>query len=213
MKELVIKGHKVTFYENESEVPETQETITDKGECDRPCTTQDIDIFFGESTIKMAHKWVLDVDGYRVLIFVEPKIPIMKFSWVRMHIGSGDCPESILADLREFLCYIHNDYAIRHATSYSDTATMRMAYDDKVYLVESFDGVWIDPTTIPEGKHVYYARHADDICYPRTIATKGNCPVVNFWGTFVCDEPIDVTGKGYRKAYRDERPIVWFQCE
>lgn len=54
---------------------------------------------------------------------------------------------------------------------------------------EFFD--WrIDPTTIPEGKHVYMCRHDDngDWVTPVTIERR---VWVNFCGTFITDAPLE----------------------
>ena len=62
-----------------------------------------------------------------------------------------------------------------------------------IHRVEYFDGIRIDPQSLPKGKHMYHTRHSDnDISQPVTIAPEGTAVIVNFCGTIVTDQPLEV---------------------
>ena len=62
-----------------------------------------------------------------------------------------------------------------------------------IHKVEYFDGIRIDPQSLPKGKHMYHTRHSDnDISQPVTIAPEGTAVIVNFCGTIVTDQPLEV---------------------
>lgn len=76
---------------------------------------------------------------------------------------------------------------------YKSIIDIRIKRQKECHEVEFFDGIRIDPSTIPSGKHMYHTRHADnDCCQPKTIAPEGIPIVVNFCGTIVSDTPLDV---------------------
>ena len=78
---------------------------------------------------------------------------------------------------------------------YEDDLEIIIENDDKVYNVEFFDGVRLDPKTIPSGKHLYHTRHDDygNWSEPVTIAQEGCQIMVNFCGSIVSDEPFNLT--------------------
>lgn len=75
---------------------------------------------------------------------------------------------------------------------YQDNLEIRVRYQRRLHNVEYFDGVRV--TNVPDGKHVYHTRHADngDMAHPVTIAKEGKPVLVNFCGSIVSDEPIDI---------------------
>ena len=94
-----------------------------------------------------------------------------------------------------------------------DWCEMRLAYTDDTMMVEWFDGVRIDPRTIPAGKHAYQTRHSDycdNLSLPRTVLEENEVCCVNFCGTIVTDKPLDLKGKGYRAKWTGERPVVYW---
>lgn len=59
--------------------------------------------------------------------------------------------------------------------------------------VEYFDGIRLNPDTLPDGKHMYHTRHSeDDISQPVAIAKEGTSVIVNYCGTIVTDKPLKV---------------------
>ena len=62
-------------------------------------------------------------------------------------------------------------------------------------IVEFFDGIRLDPASIPEGKHMYHTRHNDDGDWstPVTVQVEERGIMVNFCGSIVTDEPINIT--------------------
>lgn len=60
--------------------------------------------------------------------------------------------------------------------------------------VEWAEGIRIAPDTLPNGKHAYTTRHADngDWCTPIEIAPECDMIRVNFCGTIISDEPIEI---------------------
>ena len=76
---------------------------------------------------------------------------------------------------------------------YKSIIDIRIKRQKEIHEVEFYDGVRIDPSTIPSGKHMYQTRHSDtDLSRPLTIAPEGVSIVVNFCGTIVSDTPLDV---------------------
>ena len=75
-----------------------------------------------------------------------------------------------------------------------DHLVIRLKRQKEFHDVEFFDGMRIDPSTIPAGKHMYHTRHDDygNICTPVAIAPEGTGIVVNFCGTIVTDEALNV---------------------
>lgn len=87
-------------------------------------------------------------------------------------------------------------------SGYQDTLEIRLKYQRKFHVVEYFDGVRINPETLPEGKHLYHTRHSDtDISRPLTIRKEGTPVIVNFCGSIVTDEAINV--------YEDEVKLTY----
>lgn len=81
------------------------------------------------------------------------------------------------------------------AEDYGCKLEIRIKRQKEYHEVEYFDGVRIDPKSLPEGKHLYHTRHSDtDISQPVTIAREGNVIVVNFCGSIVTDKPLEVKG-------------------
>ena len=74
-----------------------------------------------------------------------------------------------------------------------DKLEIRLKRQRDFHVVEYFDGVRINPESLPTGKHMYHTRHSDtDISQPVTIAPEGQVIVVNFCGTIVTDIPLNV---------------------
>lgn len=74
-----------------------------------------------------------------------------------------------------------------------DFIKIRIKRQKDYHTVEYFDGVRIDPSSLPENKHLYHTRHSDtDISIPVSIAPEGTVIVVNFCGSIVSDEPLDI---------------------
>lgn len=74
-----------------------------------------------------------------------------------------------------------------------DTLEIRMKRQKDIHKVEYFDGIRINPKSLPKGKHMYHTRHSDnDISQPVTIAPEGTAVIVNFCGTIVTDKPLEV---------------------
>lgn len=70
---------------------------------------------------------------------------------------------------------------------------LEICLNEEYYEVEFFDGVRLDPESIPEGKHTYHTRHADDdMSQPVTIAPEGEMILINFCGTIVVDKKFDI---------------------
>ena len=84
---------------------------------------------------------------------------------------------------------------------YPDNLEIRVKYQRRFHNVEYFDGVRV--TNVPEGKHVYHTRHADngDMAHPVTIAREGKIIIVNFCGSIVSDEPINIKGEEEKLTY------------
>lgn len=77
---------------------------------------------------------------------------------------------------------------------YRSILEIRIKRQAEYHTVEYFDGVRLNPNTLPEGKHMYHTRHSDyDMASPVAIAPEGTPVIVNFCGTIVTDEPLKVT--------------------
>ena len=77
---------------------------------------------------------------------------------------------------------------------YKCNLEIRMKRQKDIHKVEYFDGVRVNPDTLPKGKHLYHTRHSDtDISQPVAIAPKGTIIVVNFCGSIVTDKPLNVS--------------------
>ena len=88
---------------------------------------------------------------------------------------------------------VSNNYQELRGMSYKDILDIRLKRQKESHEVEYFDGIRLDPDTIPSGKHMYHTRHSDtDMTEPRTIAPEGMSIMVNFCGTIVSDTPLDV---------------------
>lgn len=85
------------------------------------------------------------------------------------------------------------DYSEISKTSYGNKLDIRFKYKRESHEVEYYDGVRINPETLPEGKHLYHTRHSDtDITQPLTIAPEGVNIIVNFCGSIVTDKVFDL---------------------
>lgn len=62
----------------------------------------------------------------------------------------------------------------------------------KDYIVEWFYGIRLDPATIPEGKHLYKTRNAEDD-WGRPISITKDDVLVNFCGSVVTTEDLGIT--------------------
>ena len=84
------------------------------------------------------------------------------------------------------------DYNQQKHEGYEDLLEITLDGEDKPHIVEFFDGVRLDPKTIPSGKHLYHTRHDDygNWSEPVTIAPEGSQIMVNFCGSIVSDEEI-----------------------
>ena len=83
-----------------------------------------------------------------------------------------------------------------------NTLEIRLKYQRKVHTVEYFDGIRIQDETVPEGKYANQTRHSDtDWSQPVTIAPLGKKILVNFCGTIVSDQPLNVRGDEDRLTY------------
>ena len=94
------------------------------------------------------------------------------------------------------------DYKQKKETGYEDTLEIRLKYQRDFHVVEYFDGVRLDDETIPEGKYAYQTRHSDtDWSKPVSIVPLGKKVLVNFCGTIVSDQPLNVRGDEDRLTY------------
>lgn len=95
------------------------------------------------------------------------------------------------------------DYSEKY--SYSEIICMRLKYKRRKMLVQNFDGIRLDNNTIPCGLHSYQTRHSDtDPSLPITVVPEGQVVMVNFCGTIVTDEPLDVS--------EETKIAYWSQC-
>lgn len=78
---------------------------------------------------------------------------------------------------------------------------IRLKRRKEFHTVDFYDGVRVRPESLPEGSHLYHTRHSDtDMAFPVTILPEGQTCVVNFCGSIVTREPIDVT---------EETKLMW----
>lgn len=85
------------------------------------------------------------------------------------------------------------NYSDLKKRNYVDTLEIRLKYQKDCHTIEFFDGVRVNPDSIPEGKHMYHTRHADnDVSQPIAIAPEGKPIIVNFCGTIVTDQKFDL---------------------
>ena len=88
---------------------------------------------------------------------------------------------------------ISNNYNDPDTQNYGDRLEIRIKRQKETHVIEFYDGVRIDPATLPKGKHLYHTRHSDtDMSQPVTIAPEGVAIIVNFCGSIVTDIPLDV---------------------
>ena len=58
--------------------------------------------------------------------------------------------------------------------NYADDVDIRLKRQKYYHRVEYYDGVRIDPNTLPKGKYMYQTRHSDtDMSRPVTIVPRG----------------------------------------
>jgi hypothetical protein len=79
-------------------------------------------------------------------------------------------------------------------SGFIENADIRIRHQSGVKEVEWCEGVRLDMEDIPTGKHAYQTRHADngDWCTPVAIAPECDMIRVNFCGTIISDEPIEI---------------------
>jgi len=71
---------------------------------------------------------------------------------------------------------------------------IRLKRQKEVRTIQFFDGMRLNKDTIPDGLHAYHTRHSDTDCtQPVTIAPEGVGILVNFCGTIVSEEKIEVS--------------------
>lgn len=75
-----------------------------------------------------------------------------------------------------------------------ENADIRIRHKEGIKQVEWCEGVRLDSENIPQGKHLYQTRHADngDWCTPVSIMPKGVNVIVNYCGTIISDEDFDL---------------------
>ena len=94
------------------------------------------------------------------------------------------------------------DYEQKKSEGYNDVLEIRLKYQRQFHKVEYFDGVRLNDETIPEGKYAYQTRHSDtDWARPVTIAPLGEKILVNFCGTIVSDQPLNVHDDEVKLTY------------
>ena len=94
------------------------------------------------------------------------------------------------------------DYEVKKGEGYEDTLEIRLKYQRNFHMVEYFDGVRLNDETIPEGKYAYQTRHSDtDWATPVSIVPLGKKVLVNFCGTIVSDQPLNVRGDEDKLTY------------
>lgn len=71
---------------------------------------------------------------------------------------------------------------------------IRIKRQKDFHTVEYFDGIRVNPDSVPDDKYMYHTRHSDtDITQPVAIAPKGTTIIVNFCGTIISDKPLQVS--------------------
>lgn len=86
-------------------------------------------------------------------------------------------------------------YNYNEHLDYCDKLEIHVVGENKNREVQFFDGMRLDPNSIPEGKHMYHTRHNDenDWSTPVSVQKEGAGIMVNFCGTIVTEEPINIT--------------------
>lgn len=84
-------------------------------------------------------------------------------------------------------------YGTEEAADYVQKLEIRLKKEKEINRVEYFDGVRIDPNSVPDGKHLYHTRHSDtDLSQPKTILPEGKVCVVNFCGSIVTEQALTI---------------------
>lgn len=84
-------------------------------------------------------------------------------------------------------------YYENYAKAESETIEIQIQGIEGYHKVEWFDGIRIDPSTLPSGKHLHQTRHSDDDWgSPQTIARECDDIRVNFCGSIVTEETFDL---------------------
>ena len=85
-------------------------------------------------------------------------------------------------------------YKALKESGFIDKVEIRVKGQKGVKVVEWAEGVRIAPDTLPNGKHAYTTRHGDngDWCTPVAIAPECEIIRVNYCGTIITDEPIEI---------------------
>lgn len=85
-------------------------------------------------------------------------------------------------------------YKALKESGFIDKVEIRVKGQKGVKVVEWAEGVRIAPDTLPNGKHAYTTRHGDngDWCTPVAIAPECEMIRVNYCGTIITDEPIEI---------------------
>lgn len=75
---------------------------------------------------------------------------------------------------------------------------IRLKRQKDFHVVDWYDGQRV---AAGDGEHAYHTRHSDtDICLPLTILPEGQFCLVNFCGTIITKEPLNVT---------EETKLMW----
>ena len=87
-----------------------------------------------------------------------------------------------------------NKYTLLKESGFIDKIEIRLRGKEGVKVVEWLEGIRLNKEKLPEGKHLYETRHADDgdWCTPVSIVPEDCVCRVNFCGTIVSDEELDV---------------------
>lgn len=85
-------------------------------------------------------------------------------------------------------------YKALKESGFIDKVEIRVKGQKGVKVVEWAEGVRIAPDTLPNGKYAYTTRHGDngDWCTPVAIAPECEMIRVNYCGTIITDEPIEI---------------------
>ena len=81
---------------------------------------------------------------------------------------------------------------------YADQMDIQLSGSDEWISGELFDGMRLEPDSIPTGKHLYWMRHDEgDMGTPVSVSPS---PIlVDFYGSFVTDEELPIS---------EEAPII-----
>lgn len=89
---------------------------------------------------------------------------------------------------------MHTSENYQQRQNLKNSLNIRLKGQKQKRQVEYFDGIRINPESIPEDSHMYHTRHSDrDITQPVTILPEHQTVVVNFCGTVVTDRPLDIS--------------------